>query len=171
MPRLNPVFARSVFFLFGTDTKTGKRIGPLGTGVIVGLPREYRLPYLSHYYAVTCAHLLTSHAHDIRLNLKDGSHRFIEKQPDEWQLSKTGDDLAAIDIADDISVAADDISALPTSLLLSREFAASVEIGLGEDGFMLGLFADHFGTKRNLVAARFGNVALLSREDEPLTGC
>jgi len=41
-------------------------------------------------------------------------------------------------------------------------------IGIGEDGFMLGLFAKSPGKNTNLVAARFGNVSLLATDEAPI---
>jgi hypothetical protein len=41
-------------------------------------------------------------------------------------------------------------------------------IGIGEDGFMLGLFMEYPGAARNAVAARFGNVSMLARDDLPI---
>lgn len=164
MPRLSPFVSRCVFFLYGVHPKTGEWGGPRGTGVIIGMPRNRGIPYLTHYYAVTCQHVLLEGGHDIRLNTKDGKSRSIKIEPHEWQASESRDDLIATDITDRISRYEDDISAVPDSLLVSKKFAQEVGLDIGEDGFMVGLFADLPGKERNAIAARFGNISLLAGE-------
>lgn len=170
MPRLNPVFQNAVFFLFGRDENTGElREQPEGTGVLVGYPQSRGLPYNRHIYAVTCQHVAaTGGASVIRVNTRDGGSRLLEFEPQDWEFLPGADDLAATDVTDQLFPSKDEFSFVPDNLMASKEFMKSVEFGIGEDGFMLGLFADHPGKARNLVAARFGNVSLLANDDEPL---
>jgi hypothetical protein len=53
-------------------------------------------------------------------------------------------------------------------MLADKEFLERANFGIGEDGFMLGLFADQPGQNRNLVAYRSGNVTLLASDDDPI---
>lgn len=169
MPRLNPNFANTVFFLYGRGEGTAKVAGPLGSGVIIGLPGTGPLAYDRHFYAVSCQHVAcTGGASIIRINTKDGKSRLLEFEPDEWQIIRGGSDLAAIDITDKLSSGTDRFSIIQERLFADRTFLKKEEFGIGEDGFMLGLFADLHGKQRNLVAARFGNVSLLADESEPV---
>lgn len=170
MPRLNPFFPSTVFFLFGRHPGSGETIGPLGTGVIVGVPTVWESGvfnprHVRHFYAVTCQHVAPDGASIIRINTTDDRSRLIEFEPHEWQFIPSSDDLAAIDITDQLSDS-DDVRSVPVDLLATHEFMANVEFGLGEDGFMLGLFGDLPGKDKNMVAARFGNVGLLADEAE-----
>ena len=165
MPRLNQTFERMVVFLYATDPDTGKRVGPHGTAVIVGLPAEGEHWYLAHIYAVSCQHVAPRGSSIVRVNTKNGGSRCLDVHPDAWQWIKGHDDLAAADITDLLDHENDDYSVLPSSFLMWKEFIVENEVGIGEDGFMLGLFADLPGKKRNLVAARFGNVSLLADDD------
>lgn len=167
MPRLNRVFTDTVFFLYGLEPKTGKRKGPLGAGVLIGLPGVRGYGYIRHIYAVTCQHVAPQGASIIRINTKNGRSRFIELEPHEWQFQQKGDDLAVVDVTDRLR-REDDYSLVPNGLAITKDFMSEVEFGIGEDGFMLGLFANQHGRKRNLVAARFGNISLLANDDEPL---
>ena len=164
MPRLGTLFERSVFFLYGTDLKTGKRAGPNGTGVLISLPPEFAKAslYDTHFYAVTCQHLAPRGSSIIRINTKDGASRFINTHADDWQWIPGHDDLAAIDLTERLDRSNDIISFIPQRLFVTQEFVAEVELGIGEDGFMLGLFANVPGKKRNLIAGRFGNLSLLA---------
>jgi hypothetical protein len=170
MPRLNHRFKHMVFFLYGKDPKTGKVVGPLGTGSLIGLYGEKRPfnRYLHHYYAVTCWHVAVQHGASIlRVNTKDGQSRFIELEPHEWQFIPGADDLCAAD-ATELLAGTDEISFLPPSLMVTKDFIRSEQLEIGEDGFMLGLFAEQPGIEQNMVAARFGNVSLLANDNAPI---
>jgi hypothetical protein len=164
MPRLNPTFARSVCFLYGTDPETGKKGGPWGTGFVVGFP----FARAEHFYAVTCQHNINGHCHDVRLNTRDGKSRFIRRHLDDWQHATNGYDISAVDITDDLSLKNDEVSYLPIGVFLTKDFRDAVELSIGEDGFILGLFANLSGEIRNLVSARFGNVSLLPSKNDPV---
>jgi hypothetical protein len=167
MPRLNPIFERSVFFLYSTDPNTGKRKGPTGTGVLVSLEAESAEAswYDTHFYAVTCQHLAPRGSSIIRINTDDGKSRFIATKADDWQWLQGHDDLAAIDLTERLNRTNDVISFIPKRLFATKEFIVEMELGIGEDGFMLGLFENVPGKKRNLVAGRFGNLSLLADKD------
>lgn len=172
MPRLNPYFQNTAFFLYGINPKTGK-LGtrPKGTGVLVGFwgPKKGIVAQanrdIRHIYAVTCQHVAPDGASTIRINTNDGKSRFIEFEPHEWQFMPNGDDIAAVDITDRLK-GTDSFSAVPPNLFATPDFFKEYEFGIGEDGFMLGLFADIPGKYHNMVAARFGNVSLLADKEE-----
>jgi hypothetical protein len=168
MPRLNPRFKHSVFFLYARHPQSGKIVGPRGTGFLVGSESESDPYTTDHVYAITCQHVaVTGGASIIRINTNDGNHRYIEPEPDDWQFIGGGDDLCAADITERFKEG-DVASVIPERLLMRRDFISHEQVEIGEDGFMLGLFADHAGKKQNLVAARFGNLSLLARDDEPI---
>ena len=169
MPRLNPQFQNCVFFLYGKDPNTGAVKGPMGTGFFVGIiPRNTPAYGADHVYAVTCHHVAVKAGRfHSTINTEDGKSRHIESEPHEWQFIRNGDDLCAVDLHDQIQPG-DAISCISDDLLMRRDFIEHDEVGIGEDGFMLGLFADHPGKRQNLVAARFGNLSMLARDDEPI---
>jgi hypothetical protein len=171
MPRLNPNFQDTVFFLYRRNPQTGAIEGPRGSGVFVGMSgiggkRVHR--YMRHVYAISCWHVAVDDGSSIlRVNTKDGASRFIECEPHEWEFIPGGNDLAAVDVTDRRTTK-DEISCIPGSLFATEEFIAHDAVGIGEDGFMLGLFAEQPGERRNMVAARFGNISLLARSDAPV---
>jgi hypothetical protein len=171
MPRLNEYLERSAFFLYRRHPRTGKIDGPRGTGVLVGVPGEDAnfSPEIRHAYAITCYHVaLQGGGSIIRLNTSEGKSRFIEFDPDDWRYTKGGDDLAAIDVTDQLKSDTDIYYCIPPTLFSHKGFLDQEHIGIGEDGFMLGLFAQQAGKDRNLIAARFGNVSLLAADDAPI---
>jgi hypothetical protein len=165
MPRLNPTFKNMVFFLYGRHPKTGKIRGPLGTGFFVGLEGKGTW-YLRHYYAVTCWHVAVKRgASIIRINTKDGKSRQIEFEPHEWQFIPQRDDLCAVDVTDRLILEQDETSSVLPSMIVTKDFVRDESVEIGEDGFMLGLFAELPGEHRNMIAARFGNISLLANDD------
>lgn len=168
MPRLNKTFHNTSFFLYGRNPRTGALFGPVGTGVLVAVPLQNAW-FVGHTYAVTCHHCILSHGTIIRINTSDGKSRLIETAPEDWQFQTGGSDIAAIDLTDLVRQSGgDEIAVVPTVQFATKEFMQRVEFGIGEDGFMLGLFSDQPGKDRNMVAARFGNVSLLADDREPL---
>jgi hypothetical protein len=164
MPRLNPRFARCVFFLFARHPETRElRRTPAGTGVIVGF--ETGVAY--HIYAVTCAHVAPQGASVIRLNTTDGKSRNIELEPDDWRTHPSGSDVAIADITEEL-FEGDDVSYIQPRLFAEQGFIAGVGLGIGDDGFMLGLYANHPGRDYNRIAAKFGNISLMADENDPI---
>jgi len=159
MPRLNPAYQSTVFFLMAKGGKT-----PVGSGVMIGVEGSSRL--VLHRYAVTALHA-TKSAYSIRVNTMDGKSRNIPIDPIQWRALHGVEDLAAIEI-NELVRDDDEIAYIPPEAFITKEFIKDVELGIGEDGFMLGLFTGQRGRTKNLVAARFGNVSLLADEAEPI---
>jgi hypothetical protein len=172
MPRLSPNLADAVFFLYAKDPSkpptSDDLLGPRGTGVIVGIYDRSRPASVLHYYAITAAHVARGGASIIKLNSKGGASRVIDFDPCEWTADLAWEDLAAVDITDRLRND-DRTSYIPLDMLATRDFNSRVQLGIGEDGFMLGLFVEHFGTAKNLVAARFGNVSMLADDGAPIS--
>ncbi len=168
MPRLNSRIKNAIAFVYQTDPGSGKPTA-VGTASIIGFPRidstnhwrAYR-----HAYAVTCRHVVEDGANLIRINIQNGESRFIDCDPLEWVFHDDAD-LAAIDITASLC-GDDDVAVLPFEWLSSQTYISDRQIDIGEDGFLLGLFAEEPGSRRNIIAARFGNLSILSSEEAPL---
>lgn len=166
MPRFSPKMQSTVVFLFGDDPKIDGTRNVLGSGVLIGLNHPHHDPqqqFTRDVYAVTAAHVVRQGGSIIRLNTKDGGSRYIELDPCEWTYSEN-DDVAAVDITDEIHDN-DEIVVMHESWLADNTVIDHHQIGLGEDGFALGLFSSLAGTKRNVITGRFGNVSLMADPD------
>lgn len=165
MPRLYPPFSNAVFFLHALTEKGLST--PAGSGVIIG---DYDpTGPVTHHYAVTAAHVVQGGASVISINTEDGKTRTIELDCCEWTFKPDWEDIAIVDITERIDQRKDKINYIPYSMFATQGFISYVELGIGEDGFMLGLFSAHSGTKQNMIAARFGNISLLANEEAPIT--
>jgi hypothetical protein len=167
MPRLDPHLSDCVFYLYRISPKTGKCEGPCGTGSIVGRPSQAEGSY--HLYGVTNHHVaFEDGASIIRLNTKDGGTRFLEYEPTDWQFIPARDDIAAIDLTEELSATADQIMFIREKQFISREILKTFEIGLGEDVFMIGLYVNQDGGARNMPCGRFGNLSMVANEHAPI---
>ena len=171
VPQFNQRLSRSVFFLYAKDTRTGAKdddlLGPFGTGVIVGAAT--RLGRETHFYAVTAHHVVAQHsAYVIRINTASGEAIRLDVDPHDWIFDPDGPDLAAADVTayipnEGISyLGGNGIAYVSLDMFCDQKFLTDRQVGIGEDGCMLGLFHDLPGKDRNLIAARFGNIALLA---------
>lgn len=166
MPRIRKEMGNIPFFLFGTNPTTGEMsVG--GTGFVVSLPANDGNN--THYYAITNWHVAVRRGYSqIRLNQVGGRARLLEFEPNEWQFLPNSDDLAAIDITDEINPSTDIVAAVPHDKFVTKDFLRTFNVGFGEEVFMIGLLHNHPGQHRNLPVARFGALGRLADDDSPV---
>lgn len=170
MPRFNPRMQSTVVFLFGDNPQINNEREVLGSGILIGInhPRfDPQQQFSRDTYAVTAAHVVRSGGSLIRLNTKNGRSRFIELDPAEWTFSEI-DDVAAVDITELINDD-DEIVVIHDSWLADKPVIDYYQIGIGEDGFALGLFSNLSGMTRNVITGRFGNVSLIADTEAPIS--
>jgi hypothetical protein len=162
MPKLAPNILDAVFYLYRSDPESGKTTGPWGTGFIVGRPISGISYY--HFYGVTNWHVSNDlGASIIRINTQDGKTRFIDYEPHEWQFVPHHDDISIVDLTDDLRET-DQIAFCREYEFLSKDLIKRLEIGPGDDVFMVGLFADAHGGDRNIPCVRFGNLSMMASD-------
>lgn len=164
----------------GLDTPEGRQYG--GTGYIVSV--DYGPGYVftvkndamtstSRYplmFLVTAGHIaekLEGYDFYIRANYKDGSLAEIKQDcSTRWWYHPTERD--SVDVALMLLPAAEvlslDIAAIPVTLFLSDEMIKSMNLGIGDEVFMPGLFKNAKGRLRNIPIVRIGNVAMIPEE-------
>ena len=149
MPRLAHRMEHCVFFAFGKNYKDNTFRGPGGTGFFVFRESE-GVPFTFHIYAITNRHVATNYA-NIRINASEASTRYWEYDPSEWVFSAT-DDLAAIDVTDQIEFSEDygiqhrrPIEFVSEKSFVSDKFRDDHNVGVGDETIMLGLLNQHYG--------------------------
>jgi hypothetical protein len=135
-----------------------------GSRFVVGVPSRHRhlTPYL---YVVTNKHVIDGGCRVVRFAGRSDDAIAMETSPEHWHCA-LDDDLAVMSfgIPKEITWGAIDVD-----LFLDE----STEIDgwsvlLGDDVFMMGRFIGHDGRQKNRPLMRFGNVAMLSDEREPI---
>jgi hypothetical protein len=125
-------------------------------------------------YAVTAEHVvagLLSKNFDIwiRANTKNGKPDEIKIEPNDWWHHPKADhetiDVAVIpvDFGEDSDLNAVPIIG-PESVAATRDVIEKVQIGVGDEVVVTGLFRSHHGEQRNVPITRIGNVAMLDAE-------
>jgi hypothetical protein len=177
VPEIPRHFENCAFYLYAKTPKGTK--GPIASGVLVSITSDINAPTyglddlipdyrpVRHVYAVTSAHVLPSGASLIRMSLFGGTPKTIELEPHEWEFLAGGHDIAAVDITEKFEPK-ENYVAVDDQIFLTEEFIERLLVNIGEDGFMIGLFADEPGRNRNAPLARFGNIAAMPREDNPI---
>jgi Trypsin-like peptidase domain len=156
------VFRKSIAFI-GIDTVEG--FSPRGTGFIASLPGTQR-------YLVTARHVVAGIAEAgqqirIRFSQEAGGVGFATGPWDKWRFHPRSNEEAV------------DIAVLPISIRrsetiyahvplpgaeLTTELSKELQVGVGDEVFVVGLFTSHYGQTKNVPIVRIGNIALMPEE-------
>jgi hypothetical protein len=118
---------------------------------------------------VTAKHVaekLTSYRFFIRINRKDGESQFLKAEGAKWFTHPTDGsvDVAFLPWAPSEEF---DYKAVSVDSFLSDETIQKEGIGIGDEVFIMGLFAHASGSKKNQPIIRIGNIAMIPDEVIP----
>ena len=192
MPRIDDDVLDTSIYLYSSraDASTGSRTG--GSGFLVGVDANdaepitsrsllddamtIRLPWkvkvkdtdgltgASFFYAVSSAHVARK-SPIIRLNTRDGEKGTIELTASDWISIEPADIAVA-----PVTLSKRDWKALsiPITMCLTEQESRKLEVGIGDDVFMVGRFISNEGRQQNRPAVRFGNISMMPVHDEPI---
>jgi len=138
----------------------------VGTAFFIGRPIPAR-PASSFNYVVTAKHVIEGIKNlgldkvYLRINALDGNSGWLITEFAEWHLHP--------DPAVDVAVLrggpeSGDHRFFPLANALTPDQFAEHELGIGTEVFIVGLFANHVGERRNIPIIRVGNIAALPEE-------
>ena len=167
VPRINDEFLNSVIYLYSSvpDAEGGEASG--GSGFILGVPST-RFPGTAFVFAVTNRHIIDGGSTVIRLNTKDGKARVEETDERDWVCHSDGSDVAIcplLNVQD-----GDDIQFVSIKHFATRRLVEVLDIGPGDDVFVVCRFVNRDGRQKNLPTARFGRIAQMPSEPITVTG-
>ncbi len=161
MPRIPLEVLKCTFFLYRSREDAEQGINTGGTGFFIGIRSSIHQRGM-HAFAITNWHVAVDSSFSvIRINLAGGGVDIIEREPHEWFFKQGGYDLAIADgpVFDGNK---HDIRALDlASHALTKAHVEALNIGPGEDVFMVGRFIGHDGHESNAPATRFGNISMM----------
>ena len=161
VPRIEDGLADAVVYLYPSEADAIAGIPSGGTGFLVATPsRQDRI------YVITNANVVAD-AQFIRVNSCDNSQPFAIFKGD-WKCHEKGDDVAACRLS--LNPIAHDYQTINAATFLTEQLKTDLDIGLGEDLFMVGRFINHEGKERNFPTARFGTIASMPNEPIPIDG-
>jgi hypothetical protein len=162
VPRIPDKFLDCVIYLY-PDAKSadeGEGIGGSGflAGVLTtGLPQNFYF-----LYAVTNKHVIKNGATTIRFSTRVGEKEIFETDERAWVSHPAGDDLAACVISFDPQNIK--FNFVPRTDFISIPTMKNIDVGIGDDVFVVGRFISHEGKQQNNPTARFGCLAQMPWE-------
>lgn len=157
MPRIQDVLQQSVVFLY-QDAEAAQedcRVG--GTGFFVRFTHDNATESIQ--YLVTNIHVAQATDRTIRIVTTSGEVEFHQIRGSDWVNHPNSDDIAAVILP---SKPHWRISAIDwASLAVTRPRMTELNVGVGDEVFMLGRFISQGGAQLQAPLARFGNVAMM----------
>ncbi|MDP3950529.1 hypothetical protein [Microbacterium sp.] len=162
MPRIPDALANSVAFLYPNTDAARSETPAGGTAFALAIDPEDDGP--PHEYLVSNIHLVCQGCRTLRVRT-DSGFDCHEIAAASWTTHPDGDDVAIASIrSDELGVTAIKWSALAAT----QERLAELNVGVGDEVFMLGRFIAHEGKTRQQPLARFGNIALMPDPSNPV---
>jgi len=160
--RIRDQFLDCVIYLYPDrpSAEAGKKIG--GSGFLVGVESKGLPTNFWFLYAVTNKHVVKGGATTIRLTTRDGKTDVIETDERSWTDHPDGDDLSVCLISFDPMVFK--FHHVPRERFLTRDIIKSLNIGPGDETFVVGRFVSHEGKQQNRPTARFGYIGQMPYE-------
>jgi hypothetical protein len=125
----------------------------------------------THVYLVTNDHVVQRCGSSTfaRLNRKDTELlEILPLDSDRWHSHPGGDDVAVCYLGCDPRLPAES-HYLSSGRFVTKKHLVDGYVGLGDDCMMIGRFAPHPGTRRNIPVVRFGNISMLPEEGVTFT--
>ena len=137
-----------------------------GTAFFVAVPYKTS-PDNSFVYLVTAKHVaetITGQKFCIRANRIDGSSILAEGEIAKWWYHPTEEnvDVAVFPWAPPRDLI--DYRTVQTPIFLTKDIIKEKNIGVGDEVFIAGLFAHHFGRDSNVPIIRIGNIAMMPND-------
>jgi hypothetical protein len=160
LPRIPDEHLQSVVFMYPSDdaAREGKQVG--GSGFVVSSLAgvgDWRIRYV-----VTNSHVVDGGGHWARLNRFGGMH-VVHIPPDDWYHGGLDDfAFAVLRLPEHVKP----FELTLDTLALTRQKARELNVGPGDEAYMVGRFIAHGGRVTNNPIARFGSISLMPNPNE-----
>jgi len=163
MPRIADQVVDAVIYLYPSrkDAEEAKLGG--GTGFLVSVESAVNKNRF-YIYAVTNKHVIDKGGLVVRINRHDGSTEIIEFDYYDWERHPESDvAIAQIGQMDESIIK---FHCICSDKLITKEIAKRLDVGLGDDVYMVGRFASHAGKTTNMPSVRSGIISALPNPNE-----
>jgi hypothetical protein len=99
-----------------------------------------------------------------RVNFMDGQARWLESPIDQWLFHPTDSDSVDVAVMRCTIPEELDHHSVGTIGFATQTIIRQIDVGVGDDLFLTGLFANHHGTTKNIPIIRVGNIAAMPEE-------
>lgn len=162
MARIADYILNCVIYLYPSveAAKANKKVG--GSGFLLGVQSKVD-PETFYTYAVTNAHVINYGNPVIRVNKRDGTLDYIDRTVNQWMCHPDLDDLAISPIV--LSQEKHKVDYWITDLMFAtKEKIKELDIGIGDEVFIVGRFQLVEGKLQNTPTLRFGHIAQMPNE-------
>lgn len=162
MPRIDEQVADAIIYLYPSKetAEQGKRGG--GTGFLVWIDSVHTNQ--GYLYAVTNKHVIDSGGTVIRINRHDGKTEIFDLDVYNWERHPDSD--VAIAQLGRVDANVIKFRSIPISNFVTKDIIEKLDIGLGDDVYMVGRFIHHSGKTYNMPSTRSGIISVMPNPDE-----
>ena len=169
VPSLDHEILDCVVYLYPSIEDAEQGVDAGGTGFLISIyPEAEKLEEWEHLYAVSNAHVVGNGPEQarspvVRLTSLSGEPDFLDLGFEHWLPQSTGADLAIYYFG----LVKSDIfrfRSINSEMMLTKQKLRSLNVGPGDDVFMVGRFFLQEGTQRNTPSVRFGNISMMPWE-------
>jgi len=164
MPRTSDYFLDCVLYVFGSNETAIENSSPAGSGFLAAAPLVEGA-MLHQFYAVTAAHVVRrAKTPFLRVNKRFVNDVEVMEAPaSSWVQHPNGDDVSMCPLQ--LPTRRLQTLGIETARFVTADILETEDIGIGDEIFMVGRFAQHSGSRtRNIPVARFGNIAAMPTE-------
>jgi hypothetical protein len=168
MPRIPDGFLDAVVYLYPSeeDAKEGAGIG--GSGFLAGVITENTRQPFWFLYVVTAKHVILEGSLFVRMTTMEGEKYIYPTRDEDWVCHPDGDDVAVCVVSFDPKRFR--FSFIPINDFLRQEQIPPLDIGIGDEAFVVGRFINHEGKQRNSPTARTGIISQMPKEPIHIRG-
>lgn len=168
MGRIPDPFLDCVVHLYPSkeDAEDGSGIG--GSGFIAGVISEPLPQPFWFLYVVTAKHVVQEGSVFVRMTTTTGEKFVYETNETNWAYHQAGDDLAVCVISFDPNRFR--FNFVPINDFMRKEQCEPLDIGIGDETFIVGRFINHEGKQRNSPTARTGIISQMPLEPINIRG-
>lgn len=173
MPRIDDQIRDATIYLYASvsDAEKGETYQrePVngGSGFLVWVKSAIN-DDIGFVYAFTNWHVIDeAEMPVIRINNRDGSVEIIPLSANDWTKHKDSD-LAMVCLQSMVSESSLKYRAIRSDLFITKGMIELLNIGLGDDVYMVGRFIHHAGKKQNVPSVRSGIISNMPHPSEPI---
>lgn len=163
VPRISDDFIDCCIYLYASqsDAEAGQKTG--GSGFLVGVPTT-KIKNGHWIYAVTNRHVIEKGNTVVRFNTVDGKTDTFDLNEQSWHFHHDGDDLAICGLSSIDSKIYRAKFVTAQDHFITKDLVHELNVGPGDDVFVVGRFINQEGRQCNSPSARFGNIAQMPPE-------
>jgi hypothetical protein len=168
MPRIPDPFLDCVVYLYLSEEEAKEGSGIGGSGFLAGIISEDVPKPFWYLYVVTAKHVVLEGSLFVRMTTQAGEKYIYETKDEDWVCHPDGADVAVCLVG--VNPREVHFSHIPINDFLRLEQIKPLDIGIGDEAFVVGRFINHEGKQRNTPTASSGIISQMPIEPIHIRG-